>query len=238
MKSSIYIALDFETKDEALDFLNQNELHEVPVKVGMQLFYKEGPSFIQSLKEKGHPIFLDLKLHDIPNTVYHAMKSLASLEVDLVNVHASGGLEMMKAAKEGLEDTCGKQASKLIAVTQLTSTSEEVLSNELLINQPMDQVVRSYAQMAQKAGLDGVVSSVWEAQLIKESCGESFVTVTPGIRLINDATQDQKRIATPEQASHSDFLVMGRSITTSRNPKKAYEQALKEWKHEYRQTTH
>lgn len=236
MNRSIFIALDFATQEEAIQFLKNNHLTGAPVKVGMQLFYREGPSLIQTLKEQGHPIFLDLKLHDIPNTVYQAMKSLAAIEVDMVNVHASGGFEMMKAAKEGLNEIGSDQSPVLLAVTQLTSTTQDMLREELLINDSMEQVVDSYAALAQKAGADGVVSSVWEAQKIKQTCGDDFLTVTPGIRLKGDQSNDQKRVATPNQASYSDFLVMGRSITQSANPKKSYEQAIKEWNDEHSQT--
>ncbi|WP_175614799.1 orotidine-5'-phosphate decarboxylase [Piscibacillus halophilus] len=236
MNRSIFIALDFATQEEAIQFLKNNHLTGAPVKVGMQLFYREGPSLIQTLKEQGHPIFLDLKLHDIPNTVYQAMKSLAAIEVDMVNVHASGGFEMMKAAKEGLNEIGSDQSPVLLAVTQLTSTTQDMLREELLINDSMEQVVDSYAALAQKAGADGVVSSVWEAQKIKQTCGDDFLTVTPGIRLKGDQSNDQKRVATPNQASYSDFLVMGRSITQSENPKKSYEQAIKEWNDEHSQT--
>ncbi|SEP55585.1 orotidine-5'-phosphate decarboxylase [Piscibacillus halophilus] len=236
MNRSIFIALDFATQEEAIQFLKNNHLTGAPVKVGMQLFYREGPSLIQTLKEQGHPIFLDLKLHDIPNTVYQAMKSLAAIEVDMVNVHASGGFEMMKAAKEGLNEIGSDQSPVLLAVTQLTSTTQDMLREELLINDSMEQIVDSYAALAQKAGADGVVSSVWEAQKIKQTCGDDFLTVTPGIRLKGDQSNDQKRVATPNQASYSDFLVMGRSITQSENPKKSYEQAIKEWNDEHSQT--
>lgn len=236
MNQQIYVALDFKTKDEAFNFLKSNQLQGVPVKVGMQLFYREGPELIKELKGAGHPIFLDLKLHDIPNTVYQSMKSLASLEIDLVNVHAAGGIDMMRAAKDGLADVCSERATKLIAVTQLTSTSKEMLSKELLIDRTMEEVVDSYALSAKQAGLDGVVCSVWEAKQIKESCGESFLTVTPGIRLEDDDAHDQKRVSTPSEATYSDYLVIGRSITKATDPKSAYERALREWNYEHRKT--
>ncbi|TFB23270.1 orotidine-5'-phosphate decarboxylase [Filobacillus milosensis] len=238
MRDSLYIALDFSSKDLALQFLDEHQLDRVPVKVGMQLFYREGPSLIKELKQRGHSIFLDLKLHDIPNTVYAAMKSLGKLEVDMVNVHAAGGVEMMKAACEGLRDGAEGKAPKLLAVTQLTSTDSEMLKDELLIDAPIDQVIDSYAMMSKKTGIDGVVCSVHEVKRIKERCGSDFLTLTPGIRLKGDRANDQKRVATPQLAKQqgTNYLVIGRSVTQADNPKEAYNQALKEWEDEYSQT--
>lgn len=227
----IIIALDFQSLEEVKHFLVPFNNQELFVKVGMELFYKEGPQVIHYLKNEGHQIFLDLKLHDIPNTVKQAMKSLASLGVDLVNVHAAGGKQMMEAALLGLEAASSGKRPKLIAVTQLTSTSEAVLHNELLINRSLQETVQSYALLSKEAGLDGVVCSVLEVPMIRHVCGDSFLTVTPGIRLADDSKDDQARIATPKQAREAgaSMIVVGRSITGSTNPLGKYEIMKNEW---------
>ncbi|WP_047984943.1 orotidine-5'-phosphate decarboxylase [Ornithinibacillus californiensis] len=227
MTDSIYLALDFPDWNEAYEFIHTNHLHGVPVKVGMELFYKEGLAVIEKLKENNHKIFLDLKLHDIPTTVRKAMTVLSSLEVDMINVHALGGSEMILRAKEGLE----KGNTKLIAVTVLTSMEQSVLSEELKIQDSLMDTVVQLSDLAKRSGADGVVCSVHEVEKIKQICGKEFLTVTPGIRLLNTDMNDQKRIATPSYARQtgSDFLVIGRSITASNNPRKAYEQAVREW---------
>lgn len=223
--SRTIIALDFSSREEVLSFLDQLE-EPVYVKIGMELTYACGLDIIKEVKARGHKIFLDLKLHDIPNTVKGGMKNLAKLGVDIINCHCAGGIEMMKAAKEGiLEGTPeGKEPAKLIGVTVLTSTSKEVMNEELGIpGEVIDTVVR-YAQNAKKAGLDGVVCSVHEAKAIHEACGEDFLTVTPGIRLAGNSADDQKRVATPAYAKEQgcDMIVVGRSITKSADPLKTY----------------
>lgn len=223
--SRTIIALDFSSREEVLSFLDQFE-EPVYVKIGMELTYACGLDIIKEVKARGHKIFLDLKLHDIPNTVKGGMKNLAKLGVDIINCHCAGGIEMMKAAKEGiLEGTPeGKEPAKLIGVTVLTSTSKEVMNEELGIpGEVIDTVVR-YAQNAKKAGLDGVVCSVHEAKAIHEACGEDFLTVTPGIRLAGNSADDQKRVATPAYAKEQgcDMIVVGRSITKSADPLKTY----------------
>ena len=226
--SRTIVALDFPNRDEALRFLDLFS-QPVYVKIGMELVYKEGFSIIDDIKARGHKIFLDLKLHDIPNTVKNGMKSLAGKNVDLVNLHAAGGIEMMKKALEGLEEGASGQRPLCIGVTQLTSTSQEVMTEELLIDRPIDEVVLKYAENCKKAGLDGVVCSVHEAAAIHERCGKDFLTVTPGIRLADDSADDQKRIATPEYAKEQgcDYIVVGRSITKSADPLATYEKIEK-----------
>lgn len=230
--NDIYLALDFPTWKETKQFIDQNNLHGVPVKVGKELFYREGPNVISRLKENNHPIFLDLKLHDIPTTVYRAMKNIAAFGVDIVNVHAFGGSEMIRQAKEGLLSGNGSNhQTKLIAVTILTSFDTETMNRELLLpGQITDQAVH-LAELAKQGGADGVVCSVHEANDIKAACGSSFLTVTPGIRLKESLQDDQKRIATPHDARQlgADILVIGRSITKAIDPYGAYEKALKEW---------
>jgi orotidine-5'-phosphate decarboxylase len=232
-KRPLIIALDFQSLQEVKSFLAPFGSENLYVKVGMELFYKEGPEVIHYLKNSGHQIFLDLKLHDIPNTVKKAMKSIASLGVDLVNVHAAGGKAMMEAALEGLESgvSAGKTRPQLIAVTQLTSTTESVLRNELLIQQSLSETVLSYAKLGKEAGLDGVVCSVWEVPMLRETCGDSFLTVTPGIRLAEDSKDDQARVATPLEArkAGSSMIVVGRSITGSENPLEKYESMKLHW---------
>ncbi len=225
--SKTIIALDFSNKEQVLDFLKQFE-EPVYVKIGMELTYACGLDIVKEVKKMGHKIFLDLKLHDIPNTVQGGMKNLAKLGVDIVNCHCAGGIEMMKAAKKGiLEGTPeGQQPAKLIGVTVLTSTSKEAMNEELGIQGEVIDTVIHYAKNAKEAGLDGVVCSVHEAKAIHEACGDDFLTVTPGIRLAGNSVDDQKRVATPEYAKEQgcDMIVVGRSITKSDDPKKTYEQ--------------
>ncbi|MEG2543438.1 MAG: orotidine-5'-phosphate decarboxylase [Longicatena sp.] len=222
--SKTIVALDFSNKEEVMNFLDKFK-EPIYVKVGMELTYAFGFEMIKEIKKRGHKIFLDLKLHDIPNTVKNAMKNLASLDVDIVNLHASGGSAMMKAAMEGLNEGAihGKRPL-CIAVTQLTSTSLEAMNNELLIQGSVQDVVIAYAKLAKDSGLDGVVCSVLEARAIHEACGSDFLTVTPGIRLTSDSKDDQKRVATPNFAKEEgcDYIVVGRSITKSENPYQTY----------------
>nr|WP_205092472.1 orotidine-5'-phosphate decarboxylase [Thalassobacillus pellis] len=235
INSQIYIALDFESGEKALAFLDEHSLTGVAVKVGMELFYREGPWIIKQLQKRGHPVFLDLKLHDIPNTVKKAMKNLASLGVDVVNVHAQGGSEMMKAAREGLDEGAGNgKRPMLLAVTQLTSTDEQMLSEELQVISKVEDSVIHLAKLAKESGADGVVCSVHEVAGIKASCGEEFKTVTPGIRLVSSEQHDQKRVATPKEAKRqtTDAIVVGRGITQHPSPKEAYRQVEKEWEYE------
>lgn len=232
-KRPLMIALDFQEKKQVEQFLNYFPKEKLYVKVGMELFYAEGLNIINYLKEQGHDIFLDLKLHDIPNTVKQGMRSLARLGVDLVNVHAAGGKKMMEFAIEGLDagTEAGKKRPLCIAVTQLTSTSQEVMQNELLIPQKLDDVVIKYASLAKESGLDGVVCSTHEVERIRREVGESFITVTPGIRMKDDAANDQTRIATPELARQigSTAIVVGRSITAQADPYEAYIRVKNSW---------
>ncbi|KOO49342.1 orotidine-5'-phosphate decarboxylase [Viridibacillus arvi] len=232
MNNKPIIALDFPDEQKVMTFLSQfNE--PLFVKVGLELYLQAGPDIIREIKAQGHDIFLDLKLHDIPNTVKSAMKGLAKLGVDLVNVHAAGGSNMMAAALEGLKEGTeeGKQRPALIAVTQLTSTTEEEMQNEQKINLSLDQSVLHYAKLAKSAGLDGVVCSVLEAKAISEVCGESFLKVTPGIRMAGGAAHDQKRVATPDFARQegSTQIVVGRAITQAENPVEAYHAVQQLW---------
>lgn len=233
MTDSPFIALDFPTGEEALRFLQPFE-GKANVKVGMELFYKEGPAILHELKERGYGIFLDLKLHDIPNTVKSAMKILAQYEVELVNVHAAGGVRMMEAALEGLEEgtPAGKTRPRIIAVTQLTSTDEASMRADQLIEQSLEQSVVHYAKKAQEAGLDGVVCSVLEAKMIEEACGKDFLKVTPGIRMASGETHDQKRVATPQFAREngSTHIVVGRAITQAADAVKAHAEVNALWK--------
>ncbi|MCG7342809.1 orotidine-5'-phosphate decarboxylase [Sporosarcina sp. ACRSL] len=233
MKTSPIIALDFDSSQKVIDFLEPFE-SDVNVKVGMQLYYKEGPAIISKLKERGFDIFLDLKLHDIPNTVMFAMEVLASLGVSLVNVHAAGGKTMMEAALEGLDKgtPAGTKRPSIIGVTQLTSTDERQVREEQLIEASLQESVLHYAKLTKEAGLDGVVCSVHEAAIITEICGPEFMKVTPGIRLPESGTHDQKRIATPEEAREegSTHIVVGRAITGAKDPRAAYEQINARWK--------
>ncbi len=219
--SKTIIACDFSSEESLFKLLDEFS-EPVYVKLGMEIIYKLGFGIIEKIKQRNHYIFLDLKLHDIPNTVYNGIKNIASLNVDMVNVHAAGGIEMMKAAKKAINEV--NPNILCIAVTQLTSINQEILEQDLLINQPLIDVVKHYAKNAKEAGLDGVVCSVHEVEIIHEVCGKDFTCVTPGIRL-DDNVQDQKRVATPKVAyeNGSDYIVVGRSITTSSNPKEVYE---------------
>ena len=230
--SRICIALDFQNKAEVKEFLEKFNDEKLYVKVGMELFYGEGIEIIKMIKEMGHNIFLYLKLHDIPNTVKSAMKQLAKLEVDMVNVHASGSIAMMKAAIEGLE--AGKTGDKrplCIAVTCLTSLDQEVLDNELLINDTLENVVLKWATNAKEAGLDGVVCSPLESKVIHDNLGMEFITVTPGIRLADDSVNDQKRVTTPAMAREltSSYIVVGRTITGSADPYATYKKVYQDF---------
>ncbi|MDY0405943.1 orotidine-5'-phosphate decarboxylase [Virgibacillus sp. 179-BFC.A HS] len=231
MKRGVFLALDFPDWKQATSFIQENGLEGVPVKVGMELFYREGPQVIQRLKQNGHPIFLDLKLHDIPTTVKKAMRNLAVLGVDMVTVHALGGSEMIKQAKQGLLEG-GKTNATLIAVTVLTSTDTNVMHSELQIPGSVADEAIHLAKMAQNSGADGVVCAASEAAMIKNACTNDFLTVTPGIRLEHSHADDQKRVATPSEAirNGADFLVIGRSVTLSENPKQAYEKVMEEIK--------
>lgn len=231
-ESRICIALDFQTKAEVQAFLEKFHDEKLYVKVGMELFYGEGIEMVQMIKKMGHKIFLDLKLHDIPNTVKSAMKQLAKLDVDIVNVHASGSVAMMKAAIEGLEE--GKTGDKrplCIAVTCLTSLDQEVLDNELLIHEPLPEVVLKWAENAKKAGLDGVVCSPLESKIIHDKLGMDFLTVTPGIRLATDSVNDQKRVTTPAMAREltSSYIVVGRTITRAEDPLETYKEVYRQF---------
>lgn len=237
MKRDVIIACDFSSKEQVISFLDKFKADDarlngkVPfVKIGMELYYACGPEIVREIKARGHKIFLDLKLHDIPNTVKKSMKVLSNMDVDICNLHAAGGIEMMKAAVEGLTREDGTRPL-LIAVTQLTSTSEEVLHNELLIPDTIQDTIVKYARNAKTAGLDGVVCSPLEAGLIKEKVGKDFLTVTPGIRFADSGKDDQKRITTPAQAKEigSDFIVVGRPITASEDPIAAYARCCREF---------
>jgi len=230
---NMYVALDFPNGKQAKAFLHDNDLHGIPVKVGMELFYREGPEIIYQLKRQAHPIFLDLKLHDIPQTVMNTMKHLATLEIDMVNVHATGGLEMIKYAKEGLlKGSLSHVPPKLIAVTILTSMKEDTLKQTLKIQDPLEKYTGHLARLSQMSNADGVVCSVHEVNHIKRVCGSHFLTVTPGIRLQGEDFDDQRRVSTPTKARKqgADVLIVGRSVTKATRPKEAYEQMVKERK--------
>lgn len=225
MPKDVIIALDFNHSKETFEFLDTFQNLHPFVKIGMELFYAEGPTMVRDLKQRGHKVFLDLKLHDIPNTVRKSMRVLAGLGVDICNLHAAGTGAMMRAALEGLtEGSTSGQRPLLVAVTQLTSTSEEVMQQELLIAKPIEETVRHYAMNAQSAGLDGVVCSPLESGLVKAACGANFLTITPGIRFAGAAGDDQSRITTPARARElgSDFIVVGRPITQAADPVEAY----------------
>jgi len=229
MKKDVIIALDFPTGAEALDFLENFQGRKPFCKIGMELFYAEGPDIVRKIKARGHPVFLDLKLHDIPTTVGRTMAVLSRLDADMVNLHAAGASAMMRAALEGLTRPDGTRPL-LIAVTQLTSTGAEALKDELLIGTPMEETVLRYAENAARSGLDGVVCSPLEARAVKARCGPSFLTVTPGVRFAGGDAGDQKRVMTPELArAGSDYIVMGRPITRAANPAAAYERAVREF---------
>ncbi len=235
--SKVIIALDFKTKDDVLNFLDQFGDEKLYVKVGMELFYGQGHDMIREMVRRGHSIFLDLKLHDIPNTVKSAMYQLASLGVEMVNVHASGSIAMMKAAMEGLEEGAkdsNRERPLCIAVTCLTSLDQEVLDNELLIHEPLNQVVLQWAKNAKTAGLDGIVCSPLESKLVHDNLGTDFITVTPGIRLATDSVNDQKRVTTPAMAREltSSYIVVGRTITASKTPVETYHEVLRQFQGE------
>ena len=230
MGKDVIIACDFPGREATLAFLDKFTGKKPYVKIGMELFYSEGPDIVREIKARGHKIFLDLKLHDIPNTVEKAMAALSRLDVDMCNLHAAGTKDMMEAALRGLTREDGSRPL-LIAVTQLTSTSQERMQQELLIDAALPDVVTKYAQNAREAGLDGVVCSPLEAGKIHETCGESFLTVTPGVRFADAAKDDQVRVTTPEGAKElgSDYIVVGRPITKADDPVAAYERCCREF---------
>ncbi len=230
MGRDVIIACDFSSKQEVLNFLDKFQGKKPFVKIGMELYYAEGPSIVKEIKERGHKIFLDLKLHDIPNTVKKSMAVLSRLDVDICNLHASGTKRMMEAALEGLTRPDGTRPL-LIAVTQLTSTDQESMENDLLIKEPIDKVVMHYAKNAADAGLDGVVCSPLEAEKVHATCGKDFLTVTPGVRFADGDIGDQKRVMTPAEANRigSDYIVVGRPITAAVDPVAAYERCLNEF---------
>lgn len=230
MGKDVIVACDFASKEKTLEFLDLFKEKKPFVKIGMELFYAEGPSVIKEIKSRGHKIFLDLKLHDIPNTVKKAMAVLSGLDVDICNLHAGGTIGMMEAALEGLTRPDGTRPL-LIAVTQLTSTNQESMENDLLIKEPIDKVVMHYAANAKKAGLDGVVCSPLEAGKVHDVCGSDFLTVTPGVRFADGDKGDQKRVMTPSEAKKigSDYIVVGRPITAAENPVAAYERCVNEF---------
>ncbi len=231
MGKDVMIACDFESAEKTYEFLDKFKDVKPFVKIGMELFYAEGPAIVKEIKKRGHKIFLDLKLHDIPNTVKKAMAVLASLDVDFCNVHAAGTSEMMKYAVEGLTKADGSRAAKLIAVTQLTSTSEERMQKELLISESLENTVMSYALNAKNSGLDGVVCSPLEAGKVHEVCGKDFFTITPGIRFADGEKGDQVRVTTPAKAKElgSDYIVVGRPITAAADPVAAYNRCVEEF---------
>ncbi|MGE4354019.1 MAG: orotidine-5'-phosphate decarboxylase [Oscillospiraceae bacterium] len=230
MGKDVIIACDFSSRGEVLGFLDKFCCEKPCVKIGMELFYAEGPQIVRDIKLRGHKVFLDLKLHDIPNTVKKAMRVLSDLHVDMVNLHASGTRAMMAAALEGLTRPDGTRPL-LIAVTQLTSTSQERMTEELLIDAPLDEVVLSYANNAAVAGLDGVVCSPLEAGKVHDRCGKNFLTITPGVRFADGEKGDQVRVATPERAKAlgSDYIVVGRPITQAADPIAAYRRCVSEF---------
>lgn len=230
MGKDVIVACDFSSKEEVFAFLDKFTEEKPFVKIGMELYYAEGPEIVKEIKKRGHKIFLDLKLHDIPNTVMKSMRVLSSLDVDMTNLHAAGTAAMMEAAVKGLTKADGTRPI-LIAVTQLTSTSEDRMKNELLIDKPIDEVVMHYALNAKNAGLDGVVCSPLEAAKVHEKCGTDFVTVTPGVRFADGEIGDQVRVMTPAQAKEigSDYIVVGRPITQAADPVAAYKRCVSEF---------
>ncbi len=230
MGKDVIIACDFSSAEATFSFLDKFTEEKPFVKIGMELYYAEGPSIVKEIKKRGHKIFLDLKLHDIPNTVKKAMSVLSSLDVDMTNLHAAGTVEMMKAAVEGLTKEDGTRPI-LIAVTQLTSTSEERMQKELLINASINDTIVKYAENAKAAGLDGVVCSPLEAGMVKDACGMEFMTVTPGVRFADGDVGDQVRVTTPERAKEigSDYIVVGRPVTQAEDPVAAYKRCVKEF---------
>ena len=230
MGKDVIIACDFSSDKEVFKFLDNFKNEKPYVKIGMELFYSAGPSIVKEIKKRGHKIYLDLKLHDIPNTVKKSMAVLSKLDVDMCNLHAAGTCNMMKAAIEGLTREDGTRPL-LIAVTQLTSTDQETMENDLLINKPIDEVVMHYAYNAKKAGLDGVVCSPLEAKKVHDKCGKEFLTVTPGGRFADGELGDQKRVMTPKSAKEigSDYIVVGRPITAAEDPVLAYKRCVEEF---------
>ena len=230
MGKDVIVACDFASKEEVFAFLDKFSGRKPFVKIGMELFYAEGPEIVREIKARGHKIFLDLKLHDIPNTVKKSMAVLSRLDVDMTNLHAGGTITMMEGALEGLTREDGTRPM-LIAVTQLTSTDQERMENDLLIKEPIDKVVMHYANNAKKAGLDGVVCSPLESQKVHDLCGKDFVTVTPGVRFADGDIGDQKRVMTPAEAKKigSDYIVVGRPITAAADPVAAYERCVAEF---------
>ena len=230
MGKDVIIACDFDSAEKTFAFLDKFTGGKPFVKIGMELYYAEGPAIVKEIKKRGHKIFLDLKLHDIPNTVKKSMAVLSRLDVDMTNLHAAGTKRMMEAAIEGLTRPDGTRPM-LIAVTQLTSTDEETMKADLLINEPIDKVVMHYAHNAMEAGLDGVVCSPLEAGKVHDTCGKSFVTVTPGVRFADGDIGDQKRVMTPAAAKEigSDYIVVGRPITAAEDPVAAYERCVREF---------
>lgn len=230
MGRDVIVACDFASAKDTFEFLDKFTGRKPFVKIGMELYYAEGPSIVKEIKKRGHKIFLDLKLHDIPNTVKKAMSVLSHLDVDICNLHAAGTTAMMQAAIEGLTREDGTRPL-LIAVTQLTSTDQEAMERDLLINKPIDEVVMHYALTAKNAGLDGVVCSPLEAGKVHDTCGKNFLTVTPGIRFADGDKGDQKRVMTPKDAKEigSDYIVVGRPITAAEDPVAAYERCVKEF---------
>lgn len=230
MGKDVIVACDFASKEEVFAFLDRFTGRKPFVKIGMELFYAEGPEIVREIKKRGHKIFLDLKLHDIPNTVRKSMAVLSKLDVDITNLHAAGTTAMMQAAIEGLTRPDGTRPL-LIAVTQLTSTDQESMERDLLIREPIDKVVMHYAETAKNAGLDGVVCSPLEAGKVHDVCGKTFLTVTPGVRFADGDAGDQKRVMTPAAAKEigSDYIVVGRPITKAEDPVAAYERCVKEF---------
>ena len=230
MGKDVIIACDFASREDTLAFLDKFTGKKPYIKIGMELYYAEGPQIVRELKERGHKIFLDLKLHDIPNTVKKAMSVLSRLGVDMTNVHAAGTISMMEAALEGLTRPDGSRP-QLIAVTQLTSTTQERMESDLLIEKPLDEVVMHYAANAKAAGLAGIVCSPLEAGKVHERCGSEFITVTPGVRFSDSAADDQRRVMTPAEAKRigSDYIVVGRPITGAADPVAAYERCCAEF---------
>ena len=231
MNRDVIIACDFKNKADTMAFLDKFQEEKPFVKIGMELFYGEGPDIVRAIKDRGHKIFLDLKLHDIPNTVNKAMRNLARLGVDMTNVHAAGTIDMMKAALEGLAEGASGERALLIAVTQLTSTSEARMQKELLIGASMEETVAHYARNTKEAGLDGVVCSPLEAAIVKSACGREFITVTPGIRYPDGNMGDQSRVMTPAKARETgtEFIVVGRPITQAEDVVAAYRRVCKDF---------
>ena len=230
MGKDVIVACDFSSKEQVLTFLDKFTGRKPFVKIGMELYYAEGPSIVREIKARGHKIFLDLKLHDIPNTVKKAMSVLSNLDVDITNLHAAGATAMMQGALEGLTRPDGTRPL-LIAVTQLTSTDQETMERDLLINHPIDEVVMHYAKCAEEAGLDGIVCSPLEAGKVHDKCGKKFLTITPGVRFADGDVGDQKRVMTPAAAKEigSDYIVVGRPITAAADPVAAYERCVAEF---------